>query len=212
MSENRSRRLPVYLLLDVSGSMTGEPIEACRQGIKALLSDLRNDPQALETVALSVITFHTQAQQLTPLTDIGEFSEPSLSAQGSTALGAGLTLLLERMAAEVQRGTAEVKGDYKPLVFIMTDGMPTDEWAPVADRFAAAKVGNVVACAAGPGADTAMLKKVTPNVVMLANLEPDQLRSYFRWMSASIKTGSVSACSGKPAPLPMPPAGIVIVP
>ena len=86
MSESRVRRLPVYVVLDCSGSMTGEPIEACRQGLKALLADLRNDPQALETVALSVITFESKAQQLTPLTDLGEFTEPTLTAGGSTAL------------------------------------------------------------------------------------------------------------------------------
>ena len=43
------RRLPVYLLLDCSGSMSGEPIEAVKQGIKALLTELKGDPQALET-------------------------------------------------------------------------------------------------------------------------------------------------------------------
>ncbi len=56
-----SRRLPVYLLLDVSGSMQGDPIEAVRHGVRALISELRGDPQALETAYLSVITFN-QAQ------------------------------------------------------------------------------------------------------------------------------------------------------
>ncbi|MBQ4310052.1 MAG: VWA domain-containing protein, partial [Oscillospiraceae bacterium] len=55
------RRLPVYLLLDTSGSMTGDPIEAVRQGVKALVSELRGDPQALETAYLSVITFASTA-------------------------------------------------------------------------------------------------------------------------------------------------------
>ena len=53
------RRLPVYLLLDCSGSMSGEPIEAVKQGIKALLTELKGDPQALETACLSVITFNS---------------------------------------------------------------------------------------------------------------------------------------------------------
>ena len=64
MSEAMGRRLPVYLVLDTSGSMTGEPIEAVRQGVKALLADLRGDPQALETAYLSVITFNNTAQQI----------------------------------------------------------------------------------------------------------------------------------------------------
>ena len=52
-----TRRLPVYLLLDTSGSMSGDPIEAVKQGVKALISELRGDPQALETAYLSGILF-----------------------------------------------------------------------------------------------------------------------------------------------------------
>ena len=64
------RRLPVYLLLDCSGSMSGEPIEAVKQGIKALLTELKGDPQALETACLSVITFNSTARQISPLTEL----------------------------------------------------------------------------------------------------------------------------------------------
>ena len=52
-----NRRLPVYLVLDTSGSMAGDPIEATRMGMKLLITELRNDPMAMETTYLSVITF-----------------------------------------------------------------------------------------------------------------------------------------------------------
>jgi len=81
------RRLPVYLLLDCSGSMAGEPIEAVKQGIKALVSELKGDPQALETACLSVITFDSSARQITPLTELMLFREPQLAAGGATAYG-----------------------------------------------------------------------------------------------------------------------------
>lgn len=81
------RRLPVYLLLDCSGSMSGEPIEAVKQGIKALLTELKGDPQALETACLSVITFNSTARQISPLTELMLFKEPELTAGGATALG-----------------------------------------------------------------------------------------------------------------------------
>ena len=67
--EGYGRRLPVYLLLDCSGSMSGEPIEAVRQGIATLISDLQGDPQALETAYLSVITFDSSAQQVVVVPD-----------------------------------------------------------------------------------------------------------------------------------------------
>ena len=54
------RRLPVYLLLDTSGSMFGEPIEAVRNGVQVLVSTLRSDPYALETAYLSIITFNSK--------------------------------------------------------------------------------------------------------------------------------------------------------
>ena len=61
------RRLPVYLLLDTSGSMTGEPIEAVKNGVETLLSTLRQDPYTLETAFVSVITFDSTARQIVPL-------------------------------------------------------------------------------------------------------------------------------------------------
>ena len=74
-----ARRLPIYLLLDCSGSMTGEPIEATRQGVRALLSDLRSDPQALETAYLSVITFASSAQQVCLLPNCSLFRSRRLT-------------------------------------------------------------------------------------------------------------------------------------
>lgn len=62
------RRLPVYLLLDTSGSMHGEPIEAVKNGVQTLLTTLKQDPYALETAYVSVITFDSTARQAVPLT------------------------------------------------------------------------------------------------------------------------------------------------
>lgn len=76
------RRLPVYLVIDTSGSMYGEPIEAVKNGIDLLVSSLRQDPHALETAYLSVITFDDKAQQVVPLTELADFQVPSIEAGG----------------------------------------------------------------------------------------------------------------------------------
>jgi uncharacterized protein YegL len=218
MAEFVGRRLPVYLVLDTSGSMTGEPIEAVRQGVKALLADLRSDPQALETAYLSVITFSNSAQQVCPLTELTAFSEPSLAASGSTALGDALRVLEESLDHEVRKSSPTQKGDWKPLIFLMTDGKPTDAWEQNADRVKAKRVGNLIACAAGPSADSSILKRITDIVVELTNLQPDQLKAFFKWVSSSIKTTSQNVAQapaeGTPVGLPPPPpgSGIVIVP
>lgn len=207
------RRLPVYLVLDVSGSMAGEPVEACRQGVKALLSDLRGDPQALETAYLSVITFESDAKQVAPLCNLMDFAEPTLTAGGSTGMGAALELLASRVDAEVRQSSPTQKGDWKPLVFLMTDGQPTDEWEAAADKIRAKRM-NVIACAAGPCADTKVLQRITETVIKLANLEPDQLKMFFKWVSSSVRmtSTSIGANPGKPTALPALPADLVIVP
>ena len=75
------RRLPVYLLLDTSGSMYGEPIEAVKNGVQTLVSTLRSDPYALETAYLSIITFNSSAQQISPLTELAAFQAPQIDAR-----------------------------------------------------------------------------------------------------------------------------------
>lgn len=121
------RRLPVYLLLDTSGSMYGEPIEAVKNGVQTLISTLRSDPYALETAYISIITFNSSAQQITPLTELASFQQPNIDASGCTAFGGALELLSQKIDSEITKTTAEVKGDWRPLIFIMTDGVPTDD-------------------------------------------------------------------------------------
>ena len=211
-----TRRLPVYLLLDCSGSMMGEPLEAVKQGIKALLSELKGNPQALETAYLSVITFDSTARQVTPLTELMQFKEPQISAGGATAMGGALRVLMECAEREVHKSTEGQKGDWRPLVFILTDGCPTDTSAfnQAVQDLRAVKFGNIIACAAGSNADTTYLKQITENVLMMNTLSAGDLAKFFAWVSASIGV-SAKACDAAPGEnfeLPPPPKGFVVVP
>lgn len=210
------RRLPVYLVLDCSGSMNGEPIEAVRQGMRQLVNDLKGDPQALETACLSVITFESGAQQVVPLTEVGAFAEPSLNAGGSTAFGEALRLLAKCIDKEVRKTTPTQKGDWKPLVFIMTDGQPTDSWEGAADELKKRKIGNIIGCAAGPGADDSVLKRLTESSVRLTDTSPGTLQAFFKWVSASVSTTSASVSNKGDAAVNLPAlpqdSGIQIVP
>ena len=155
------RRLPVYLLIDTSGSMHGEAIEAVRNGLQVLVSALRQDPYALETAYLSVITFDSSARQITPLTELVNFQTPDIQAGGTTAMGAALSLLADCIRREVVQGSAEQKGDWKPVVFLLSDGAPTDSIAKGIADMKTVKTGAFVACAAGASADTNTLKQIT---------------------------------------------------
>ena len=210
------RRLPVYLLLDCSGSMMGDPIEAVRQGVKALLSELKGDPQALETAYLSVITFDSDARQVTPLTELMQFREPEIHASGATAMGKALNVLMDCVSTEVRKSSETQKGDWRPLVFLLTDGSPTDleTFNQAAPKLRGMKAANIVACAAGAQADTSFLKQITENVLMMNTLSSGDLARFFAWVSGSIKMSSksVDAKPGAPIELPPPPQGFVVVP
>lgn len=186
------RRLPVYLLLDTSGSMAGEPIEAVKNGVQMLVSALCADPYALETAYLSVITFDSSAKQIVPLTEVSQFQMPQISASGGTSLGEGLSLLASRIDSEVAKSTTEVRGDWKPMVFIMTDGMPTDNWQQGLADFRKQKCAVVVACGVGPGADTEVLKQTTESVVQLDTADSAGISAFFKWVSSSISASSKS--------------------
>ena len=184
------RRLPVYLLLDTSSSMNGAPIEAVREGVKLLTATLRQDPQALEMACISVITFDSEARQVAPLTDLASFQPPDIKANGSTSMGAAMSLLAERIGDEVIKTTAEQRGDWKPLVFMMTDGSPTDNWKDGLDPLLKQPLGIFVACAVGAGADTDVLKQITKVVVQLDTADAATVSAFFKWVSASVSTTS----------------------
>ena len=210
------RRLPVYLLLDTSGSMTGEPIESVKNGVQTLLSTLRRDPYALETAYVSVITFDSTARQAVPLTDLLSFKLPELVASGTTALGEALSVVSKAISTEVRRTTAETKGDWRPLVFIMTDGSPTDDWRQGLAEFKATRTGVVVACAAGQAAETKVLQEITEIVLQLDTADSSSIEAFFKWVSASISVGSQKVDATKKEvigldDLPPPPPEINIV-
>jgi uncharacterized protein YegL len=189
------RRLPVYLLIDCSESMAGEAIQAVESGLNSLISFLRSDPYALESVALSVITFGNTAKQLVPLTDLTRFNMPDLVMGSGTALGAALKLFEKCMATEVMASTAERKGDFKPMCFIMTDGNPTDSWEAAANQIKSKISGrkaHVIAVGCGPDASARTLSQITDEVLLAKDMNPETLKQLFKWVSASVATASQS--------------------
>ena len=210
------RKLPVYLVLDTSGSMSGEPIQSVVNGMQMLVSGLRQDPQALESAFLSVVTFDSRAQQVVPLTDLASFQMPPLTASGTTALGEALSLVAQCAGNEVTKSTPVKKGDWRPLVFLMTDGVPTDDWRRGLANFQASRWGVVVCCAAGQDADTKILQQISECVVKLDIADSKTLAAFFKWVSASISTSSKSVNETNKQvagmdQLPPPPPEITIV-
>ena len=179
------RRLPVYLLIDVSGSMRGENIASVRNGLTALVEGLRENPIALDSAYLSVITFDSDARQVVPLTDLDDFQEPTLDANGCTALGAALKLVSECWEREQIKTTAESKGDWRPLVFIFTDGEPTDDITEGLNAFKRIHWGQKVCCAT-PEGDIKTLEQISEIVLKMKDTTPATFDKFFKWVTASI--------------------------
>lgn len=199
------RRLPVYLVLDCSESMAGSAIDSVNQGVSMLLAELKNNPQALETVFLSVITFSHDARQVVPLTELLQVQVPRLSIQPGTALGAALKLLADCLKRDVVRTTATQKGDYRPLVFLMTDGQPTDIWEPAATALASMtdpKIANLYAIGCGDDINTDVLYRITDVVLSMPDMSPEAFKKFFVWMTASVSSASKAVGDREPGKFP----------
>lgn len=188
------RRLPVYFLLDISDSMIGEPIMEVQKGLEKIIGELRNDPYALETVFISVLGFAGRARELAPLTEICMFKTPELPIGSGTSLGEGLNLLMTSIDREIQKTTPDKKGDWKPIIFLFTDGAPTDNPDSAINRWNERyrKAANLVAITFGDNADVGILEKLTDDVLTLTDLSAESFREFFRWVSASLKVSSMA--------------------
>ncbi len=190
------RRLPVYMLLDCSESMVGGAINSVQQGLDVLLGTLRSDPHALETAWVSIITFNHEAKQLVPLTELIELQTPKLQVAPGTCLGKALALLRNCIEGEVVTANSGRRGDYRPLVFLLTDGQATDDWQQVkhaVDRLTNPGIANFYSIGCGDDVDYGVLSQVSDAVFKLADMTPETMGKLFIWLTASVRSASVGA-------------------
>ena len=211
------RRLPVYLLLDCSGSMEGAPIEAVKRGVETFAQEVLSDTFASQTVVVGVITFGAKVEFVTNgLVPIEDFQPPDLVAGGLTPLGEALRLLQKSLDTDVKPGSKEEKGDWKPLVFILTDGMPTDEWQKPREEILnrqQRKVLNVITVGCGPHMNEQNLKAIATGPTFRMDDSEASFRAFFDWVSQSVisVSRSVSQPGGgeQPTPIPNPDPSII---
>lgn len=185
------RRAPVYLLIDTSGSMHGEPITAVKNGLDLCISELRNDPESMEKAYVSIITFAEKAEVALPLTYVADIGVlPQLEAHGTTSLGAAINLLNDRMNTEIVKNSKETKGDYKAFVLILTDGKPTDEKVLLeAIKNINYKKISYLIVATTDKESKHLLTQITQkeeNVLCLPTLNSERLKVFFKWVSQSV--------------------------
>lgn len=189
---NDVRRMPVYFLLECGDSMRGTPLESVEQGVQLISNELLNEPQAVESINISVITYSTYAQQIVPLAPIISFEMPSLTAGGIHNLGNALKFLCDCVNKDLAESTATKKGDHKARVFWITAHNPTDNWSAGLSYLNAngGKINGIVALAVGETVDITVPRHITPNVLLISDITPGVIRQFFKMISDPVKTAS----------------------
>ena len=209
------RRLPVYFLLDTSGSMFGEPIQALNNALSGMIYSLRTDAQAQETLWISIVTFDREVKEIIPLTDLQSFQLPEITCpqSGPTNTGKGLKLIFDKVTNEIRKGTPEQKGDWRPLLFVFTDGKPSDiqDYRKRIPKIKQLNFGSIIGCAAGRLADDSILKELCDNVVHIETADSSTLKQFFKWVSDTIEQGNKSMGTTDQVNVPPPPGEEFVV-
>lgn len=205
-TSNPEPRCPCVLLLDTSGSMDGTPIHELNAGLIAFREDLRKDELAMLRVEIAIITFGGTARVVQDFVTAGEFTPPTLEVSGNTPMGAGINLALDILDTRKQGYKANGLPYYRPWIFLVTDGEPTDGalWQAAAQRIQTAETAKKIAFfAVGvAGADMKCLAQINPLRSPVA-LQGLAFRDMFLWLSASMKSVSHSEV-GSQVPLQAP--------
>lgn len=188
------RRLPIYFLIDISESMVGEQIQQVEEGMATIIKSIKQDPYAIETVWISIIVFAGQAKTLVPLQEVVSFYPPRFPIGSGTSLSKGLGHLMFELRKNIVKTTMEIKGDWKPIVFLFTDGTPTDDTTIAINEWKLnwQKTANMVAISFGDNVNTSLLAQLTENVLKFDNSNPEDYTKFFKWVTDSIKTSSIS--------------------
>lgn len=192
------RKLPVFFLIDLSESMIGEPIEKVRKGMERLIRSLKKNPYALETVWIEIIGFAGKAKIIEPFEELPLFYPPDFPIGGGTAISNGLSFLMKEIDSKVSSSTSDAKGDWKPLVFIFTDGQPTDNYESVITKWQSRykpKCQTLMATL-GDISNSNFINSIADNAIQLDESNEESFDSYFKWLTDSIVSSSIQVSEG----------------
>ena len=202
-ASNPEPRCPCVLLLDVSGSMGGAPLAELNAGLALFKDELAADSLAMKRVEVAIVTFGPTKIEM-PFTSASTFYPPTLAAQGDTPMGSAITQALDLVKDRKNEYRANGISYYRPWVFLITDGGPTDAWQAAADAVREGEASKQFAFFAigVKGANMDILKQISSARDPLS-LDGLKFRELFSWLSSSLRSVSRST-PGTEVPLESP--------
>lgn len=124
---NADRRCPTVLMLDVSGSMSGKPLDELQAGLTQYIDEVAADSLAKRRLEIAIVTFGGTVQIAQEFTTPDRIVIPTLSAGGDTPMGQAIVAALDLLKDRRIELSRQAIAQYKPWVFLITDGGPTDD-------------------------------------------------------------------------------------
>ena len=154
-----------------------------------------SDSLAAKRVEVAVLTFGDQVRLVSDFTDAASFEPPILTAGGLTPMGAAIWDALGRLTARKETYRTNGVGYYRPWVFLITDGEPTDEYETAATKVREGESKNAFSFYAVGVSDANMIKlaQIAPATRPPVKLDGLRFRDLFVWLSKSMRTVSHSA-------------------
>ena len=134
LAPNPEPRCPCVLLLDASRSMAGTRISLLNEGLQGYRNELNADSLASQRVEVAVVTFGGDVEVLCPFVTASLFQPPTLKVHGDTPMGRAVRQGIEMVAERKQFYKDQGLHYFRPWIFLITDGGPTDEWKTAAEQ------------------------------------------------------------------------------